>query len=213
MAPAAVVPTVTVTGCAALPLICNEEPEKAHVGAGLTVGLRVQLRLTVPVNDPMGVTNKLNFALCPALMVWEVDDPEAAPTLKLGAATPNCLRTARRCIADRDVGDARPGGRWGEFHVHRTTAHGRQRTAAVIGLSEVGTLWSGNADPGDNQGSVPGIHKHDGCRSATGSNCLGREIRPARLKRQEGSVHTGAAKRNNEWADFGAVGDRDGAGL
>jgi hypothetical protein len=65
----AVVPTVTVTGCAVLPLICTEELEKPHVGAGLTGGLRLQLRLTVPVNDPDGVTTKLNIALCPALMV------------------------------------------------------------------------------------------------------------------------------------------------
>jgi hypothetical protein len=37
----AVVPTVTVTGCAApaLPLICTEELDKVQVGASLTVGL------------------------------------------------------------------------------------------------------------------------------------------------------------------------------
>lgn len=82
------VPTVTVIGCAALPLICTEAIDNPQVGAGLIIGLTLQLRFTAPVNDPVGVTTKLNFALCPALMVWEVDDPDAAPTLKFGAATP-----------------------------------------------------------------------------------------------------------------------------
>jgi hypothetical protein len=36
--PAAVVPTVTVIGCPALPLICTEALDSAHVGAGLIIG-------------------------------------------------------------------------------------------------------------------------------------------------------------------------------
>ena len=80
----AVVPTVTVTGWAALPLICTEELERPQVGAGFTAGAMLQLSLTEPLNDSRGVTAKLNFALCPARMVSEVDVPEAAPMLKSG---------------------------------------------------------------------------------------------------------------------------------
>jgi len=82
----AVVPTVTVTGWAALPLICTEELERPQVGAGFTAGAMLQLSLTEPLNDSRGVTAKRNFALCPARMVSEVDVPEAVPTLKSGAA-------------------------------------------------------------------------------------------------------------------------------
>jgi hypothetical protein len=47
-----------------------------------------QLRLTVPVKDPAGVTARLNCAFCPAVTVCDPCDPEACPTVKSGAATP-----------------------------------------------------------------------------------------------------------------------------
>jgi hypothetical protein len=87
MVAGAVVPSVTVTVCGAPPLTDTDVLDKVHVGGGLTTGLTLQVRLTVPVSEPDGATTKLNFALCPALMVWEVGEPEAAPTLKSGAAT------------------------------------------------------------------------------------------------------------------------------
>jgi hypothetical protein len=65
----AVVPTVTVTGCALLPLTCTEELDKVQVGAGVTTGVMTQLKLTSPVNDPEGVMTKLKLAVCPALIV------------------------------------------------------------------------------------------------------------------------------------------------
>jgi len=80
--------TVTVTGCAELPLICTEELEKLQVGAGVAIGLMLQLRLTAPLKDSDGLTTKRNFALCPTLMVCEADDPDPAPTLKSGAVAP-----------------------------------------------------------------------------------------------------------------------------
>ena len=77
----AVVPIVTVTACPLVPEICTEEGT-LHVSAGLTTGVMLQLRLTVPANDPEGISIKLNFALCPALTVCEVGAPEAAPSVK-----------------------------------------------------------------------------------------------------------------------------------
>jgi hypothetical protein len=81
----AVVPTVTVTVWLPLPVIFTEEVDNVHVGAGVTVGVMLQLRLTVPVNDPDGATTKLNLALCPALIVCDVDCPDAGPKLKSAA--------------------------------------------------------------------------------------------------------------------------------
>src|SRR4029077_11551878 len=77
----AVAPTFTVTGCAALPS-CNDELDGLQVGAAAPVGATAQLKFTVPVNDPVGATTKLKVAVCPALMVWEVGDPEAAVSVK-----------------------------------------------------------------------------------------------------------------------------------
>jgi hypothetical protein len=82
----AVVPTLTVTVCVPLPLICTEELDRAQVGGGVTAGVIAQLRSTVPVNDPVGPMARLKFAVCPALMLWEVGEPEEAPREKPGAA-------------------------------------------------------------------------------------------------------------------------------
>jgi hypothetical protein len=84
----AVVATITVTDCVPLPLICTDELERLQVGAGLTTGVMAQLRLTVPVKAPDGVTTKLNVAFCPALISSEVGDPDAGVILKSGAAVP-----------------------------------------------------------------------------------------------------------------------------
>jgi hypothetical protein len=86
MVTGAVVPTVTVTGCAPLPVSGSEELDKLQVGARVGAGVMPQLRLTVPVNDPTGVTTKLNFALCPALTVCETGAPEARLNANFGAA-------------------------------------------------------------------------------------------------------------------------------
>ena len=67
----AVVAAVTVTVCAAPPLNCTEELDKVQVGAGVAAGAMAHPRLTVPENEPTGVSDVLNIALCPALMVWE----------------------------------------------------------------------------------------------------------------------------------------------
>lgn len=84
----AVVPTVTVIDCAALPLICIEELDRVQVGGGVTAGVIPHFRLTVPVNDPEGARDKVNVALCPAFTVSEVDDPLAAEKVKSGGADP-----------------------------------------------------------------------------------------------------------------------------
>ena len=67
----AVVPAVTVTVCAAPPLNCTEEVDKVQVGAGVAVGAIAHPRLTVPENEPTGVSDMLNIALCPELTLWE----------------------------------------------------------------------------------------------------------------------------------------------
>jgi hypothetical protein len=80
----AVVPTLTVTVCVPLPLICTEELDRLQVGAGVTTGVIAQLRFTVLLNDPVPANERLKLALCPALIVWEAGEPEAAPTVKSG---------------------------------------------------------------------------------------------------------------------------------
>jgi hypothetical protein len=81
---AAVVFTDTVTFCAPLPKF-TEELERAQVGAGLAAGTIAQARFTVPLKDPMAAKARVNDAVCPALMVCEVEAPEAGPTEKSGA--------------------------------------------------------------------------------------------------------------------------------
>lgn len=78
------VPTVTVTVWVPLPLSATDEVDKLQVGPALTAGEMLQLKSTVPVNDPEGATAILNFALCPALMLSEAEEPEAGPTVKSG---------------------------------------------------------------------------------------------------------------------------------
>ncbi len=48
-----------------------------QTGAGVAAGVIVQLRLTIPLNDPAGVTARLNDAVCPAVTVAEFEDPLA----------------------------------------------------------------------------------------------------------------------------------------
>ena len=85
----AVVPTFTVTDCGVVPLICSEGLDKLQVGPSVTVGVTAQLRLTVPLNMPDPAKLRLKLAVCPALMVCDVDDPEAGEMLKPGAAAPS----------------------------------------------------------------------------------------------------------------------------
>jgi hypothetical protein len=80
----AVVPTFTVTDCVPLPLIGTEELDNVHVGAGVTDGVIAQLKLTVPVNAPVPANANEKLAVCPALMVCEVGDPEAVSIVKSG---------------------------------------------------------------------------------------------------------------------------------
>jgi len=82
----AVVPTLNVTVCVPLPLICTEELDMLHVGAGLTAGVMAQLKFTVPENDPIDANARLKLAVCPTLIVWKVGEPEAAPMEKSGPA-------------------------------------------------------------------------------------------------------------------------------
>ena|ERR1700678_1833714 len=85
----AVVATVTDTVWLAPFVICTEELDKAHVGAGEPACVMLQLRLTVPLNDPEDAMERVKFAPCPALIVCDVGDPEAGPRLKLApVATP-----------------------------------------------------------------------------------------------------------------------------
>jgi hypothetical protein len=59
----AVVPTVTVTDCAELPLICTVEVERPHVGAGDATGVITQERFTVPLNAASGAMLNAKLAL------------------------------------------------------------------------------------------------------------------------------------------------------
>ena len=79
------VATFTVTVCVPVPLICTEEGT-LQVGAGVAAGVIAQLRLTVPVKDPVPAKARLKLAVSPALMVWEVGDPEDGEIVKSGSA-------------------------------------------------------------------------------------------------------------------------------
>jgi hypothetical protein len=83
--PDAVVDTFTATGAAA-PWVTLTEAGKVHIGAGVTAGVIAQLRLTVPLNDPVGETVRLKDAACPEVTVAEFEDPAAGPMAKSGAA-------------------------------------------------------------------------------------------------------------------------------
>jgi hypothetical protein len=61
--PAAVVPTLTVSVCVPLPVICTEELDRVQVGAGATTGVIAQVKFTVPVNDPVGAMATLKLAV------------------------------------------------------------------------------------------------------------------------------------------------------
>lgn len=57
-----------------------------QTGAGVTAGVIVQLSLTIPLNDPAGVTARLKDAVCPAVMLAELEDPLAVAISKSAAA-------------------------------------------------------------------------------------------------------------------------------
>lgn len=82
----AVVPTFTVTVCVPFPVICTDPLDRPQVRAGVTTGVMAQLRFTVPVNDPVGARARLKLAVCPAVTVCEVGEPEAVLIEKSGAA-------------------------------------------------------------------------------------------------------------------------------
>jgi hypothetical protein len=59
-----------------------------HKGSGVTAGVIAQLRLTVPLNDPAGVTARSKDAVCPAAIVAELEEPDAGPIEKPGRDAP-----------------------------------------------------------------------------------------------------------------------------
>ncbi len=86
----AVVPTVTVTELGELPVTLTDAGT-LQTGAGDAAGLTLQVRVTVPLNDPAGVSAKLKVAACPAEIV-ELDPPEGTLKVKSGVATPVPVR-------------------------------------------------------------------------------------------------------------------------
>jgi hypothetical protein len=85
--PGAVVEMVTITDAAELPLTLTLAGT-LQTGAGDTLGATAHVKFTVPVNDPVGVSARLNVAVCPAETVDELDPPDGTPIVKLGAAVP-----------------------------------------------------------------------------------------------------------------------------
>ena len=73
---------------AAVPSVTLTDDGTVHNGAGVTAGVIAQLRLTVPLNDPAGVTARSKDAVCPAVIVAEFEEPEAGPIAKSGTAAP-----------------------------------------------------------------------------------------------------------------------------
>lgn len=67
-------------------LICTDEPDKAQVGgAVVAAGAIAQLKLTVPENKLLEASVSVKLAVCPALMVWVIGVPDAAPSVKAWA--------------------------------------------------------------------------------------------------------------------------------
>ena len=79
--PDAVVETFTVTEVAELPVTLTELGTLQN-GAGETTGAMLHVKLTVPLKDPAGVSAKLNVAVPPAVIVEELDPPDAMPKVK-----------------------------------------------------------------------------------------------------------------------------------
>jgi hypothetical protein len=69
---------------AAVPWVTLTEAGTLQTGAGATVDVIEQLRLTVPLNNPAGVTARLKDAACPAATVAEFEDPATGPMAKSG---------------------------------------------------------------------------------------------------------------------------------
>ena len=79
------VPTFTVTDCVPPLLTCTDEPDKVQVGGPVvTGGVIAQLKFTVPEKELLEASVSAKLAVCPALTVWEVGDPEAGPRVKSG---------------------------------------------------------------------------------------------------------------------------------
>lgn len=83
--PAAVVDIFAVVAAAA-PWVTLIEAGTEQTGPVVAAGVTAQLRLTIPLNDPVGAIARLKDAVCPAVMVAEFEDPEAGPIEKPGAA-------------------------------------------------------------------------------------------------------------------------------
>ena len=89
--PPALVETVTFTGVAELPVTLTDAGT-LQTGAGVTVGVILQARFTTPLNDPAGVSAKLNVAVLPAEIVDELP-PVPIPIVKSGVAVAVLLRS------------------------------------------------------------------------------------------------------------------------
>src|SRR5215469_15097255 len=77
-----IVSTLTVSVWVVPPLISTDGLERLQVGGKVSIGVIAQTRFTVPLNDPVPANESVKVADCPALIVWEVGEPEAAPTVK-----------------------------------------------------------------------------------------------------------------------------------
>jgi hypothetical protein len=89
--PEAVVATDTATEVGELPVTLTDAGT-LQVAAGVAAGVTVQVRFTVPLNDPDGESVRANAAVCPAEMVCELDPPDAVPHVKPGVAVPIPVR-------------------------------------------------------------------------------------------------------------------------
>jgi hypothetical protein len=90
--PAAVVPTVTITGVAVLPETLTDAGT-LQVGAGVAAGERLHVRATVPLKGPLAANSRLNDALCPAEIVDELELPDAMLMVKSDGVTVELITT------------------------------------------------------------------------------------------------------------------------
>ena len=93
-----------------------------------------------------------------------------------GAAESNFLRAATTVIGDRNISRERSRNRRSVGHHDRAIRARSEARAAIVGLSEISGVGSGDRNGGDAKGNVSLIAQRDFFRQALGPNRLIAEV-------------------------------------
>jgi hypothetical protein len=173
--PAAVVDIFAVIAAVA-PWVTVTDAGTEQAGPVVTEGVIAQVRLTVPLNDPAGVTERLKDAVCPAAMVAEFEDPDAGDIEKSGTAAPvpdttSCCEPVPALSATMRLALDPPVA----VGANATLIVQLSNGSTVVQLLDC--LNFPSVDPAERhalhrQRYCPGIGQHDGRRIADGSDRL-----------------------------------------